>query len=249
MKKLIIANNKMNMVESEAKAYFTKLVAKANLKSADVVICPSFTNLPVANYLTKGSGIKLGAQNVSDEEFGAFTGEVNAEMLKSVGGEYVIVGHSERRNKFKETDKLINKKIKVSLKHGMKCIYCVGESLVEKNTMKTETTIKRQIEEGLKGLYENELESVIIAYEPVWAIGTGVVATPKDVELGATVIRNAIEALYSQKAAKNIQVVYGGSLNDKNFQNILSLKGIDGGLFGGISLNIDSFLHIINNVK
>lgn len=249
MKKLIIANNKMNMVEEEAKIYFTKLVAKANLNNVDVVICPSFTSLPVANFITKGSGIKLGAQNVSDEEFGAFTGEVNAEMLKSVGAEYVIVGHSERRSKFKENDKLINKKIKISLKHGMKCIYCVGESLVEKNTMKTEASIRRQIEEGLKGLYENELESVIIAYEPVWAIGTGITATPKDVELGAKVIRSAVENLYTEKAASNIKVVYGGSLNDKNFQNILGIKGIDGGLFGGISLNADSFLHIINNSK
>lgn len=249
MKKLIIANNKMNMVADEAKTYFTKLVAKASTVNADVVICPSFTSLPVANFITEGSEIKLGAQNVSDEELGAFTGEVNAEMLKSVGAEYVIVGHSERRNKFKETDKLINKKIKMSLKHGLKIIYCVGESLVEKNTMKTEATIRKQIEEGLKGLYENELESVVIAYEPVWAIGTGVTATPKDVELGATVIRNAIQNLYSDKAAKEIQVVYGGSLNDKNFQTILNIKGIDGGLFGGISLNVDSFLYIINNLK
>lgn len=249
MKKLIIANSKMNMVEGEAKAYFTKLVAKANLNNADVVICPTFTNLPIANFLTKESEIKLGGQNVSDEEFGAFTGEVNAEMLKSVGAEYVIVGHSERRNKFKETDRLCNKKIKVALKHGLKCIYCVGESLVEKNKQMTEAVIKKQIEDGLKGLYENELESVIIAYEPVWAIGTGVSATQKDIELGATVIRNAIAAVYSKKAGEEVQVLYGGSLNDKNFQTILSVKGIDGGLFGGISLNIDSFLHIINNVK
>lgn len=249
MKKLIIANNKMNMVADEAKTYFTKLVAKANTANADVVICPSFTSLPVANFITKGSDIKLGAQNVSDEEFGAFTGEINAEMLKSVGAEYVILGHSERRSKFKETDKLINKKIKMALKHGLKCIYCVGESLVEKNTMKTEASIRKQIEEGLKGLYQNELESVVIAYEPVWAIGTGVTATPKDVELGASVIRNAISHLYTEQAGENIQVVYGGSLNDKNFQNILNIKGIDGGLFGGISLNVDSFVYIINNLK
>ena len=249
MKKLIIANSKMNMVEDEAKIYFTKLVARANLNNAEVVICPSYTSLSVANFLTKGSGIKLGAQNVSEEEFGAFTGEVNAEMLKGVGAEYVIVGHSERRSKFKETDKLINKKIKMALKHRMKCIYCVGESLVEKNAGKTESTIKHQIEEGLKGLYQNELESVIIAYEPVWAIGTGVAATPKDIENGTAVIRSAIATIFNEEAAQTLKVVYGGSLNDKNFQSILSIKGVDGGLFGGISLNADSFLHIINNVK
>lgn len=249
MKKLIIANNKMNMIESEAKTYFTKLVAKASLVNADVVICPAFTSLSIANFIAQGSGIKLGGQNVSEEESGAFTGEINAEMLKGVGAEYVIVGHSERRNKFKENDKLINQKIKVSLKHGLKIIYCIGESLVEKNTLKTESCLRKQIEEGLKGLYENELESVIIAYEPVWAIGTGVTATPKDIEMAASVIRGAISNLYSAKAGKEIQVVYGGSLNDKNFQTILGIKGIDGGLFGGISLNVDAFTYIINNLK
>lgn len=249
MRKVIIANNKMNMVVEEAKSYFTKLVARANNNKVDVIICPSFTNLQVASFLAKGSMIKLGAQNVCDEENGPFTGEINAEMIKSVGAEYVIVGHSERRNKFKETDKLINKKIKVALKHGLKCIYCVGESLIEKNTMKTEQAIRKQIEEGLKGLYENELESVIIAYEPIWAIGTGITATPKDIETGASVIRKAIAESYSQKAGEETVVVYGGSLNEKNYQNILNTKGIDGGLFGGISLNVDAFVSIINNYK
>jgi len=249
MKKIIIANNKMNMVSEEAKIYFTKLVAKANNPKVDVVVCPSFTNLMIATYLTKGSMIKIGAQNVCDEENGAFTGEVSADMIKSTGAEYVIVGHSERRNKFKETDKLINKKIKTALKHRLKCIYCVGESLIEKNTMKTEYAIRKQIEEGLKGLYENELESVVIAYEPIWAIGTGISATPKDIEMGVNVIRKAVAESYSDKAGRTIQVVYGGSLNEKNYQNILNTKGIDGGLFGGISLNIDSFLSIINNLK
>lgn len=249
MKKIIIANNKMNMVSEEAKLYFTKLVARANNQKVDVVVCPSFTNLQIATFLTKGSLVKVGAQNVCDEENGAYTGEVSADMIKSVGAEYVIVGHSERRNKFKETDKLINKKIKIALKHGLKCIYCVGESLIEKNTMKTEQAIRKQIEEGLKGLYENELESVVIAYEPIWAIGTGITATPKDIEMGASVIRKAITESYSDKAGRTVQVVYGGSLNEKNYQNILNTKGIDGGLFGGISLNIDSFLSIINNFK
>lgn len=249
MKKLIIANNKMNMDMLEAKTYFTKVVAKAANPNAEVVICPAFTNIATASYIAKGSHVKIGGQNLSDEEIGSFTGEINAEMLKSAGAEYVIVGHSERRTKFKETDRLINKKIKVALKHRMKCIYCVGESLVEKNTMKTEQAIKKQIDEGLKGLYENELESVVIAYEPVWAIGTGVTATPKDIEIGANVIRKAIADSYSEKAANKIQVVYGGSLNEKNTQNILSTKGIDGGLFGGISLNADAFISIINNIK
>ena len=249
MKKLIIANNKMNMDMLEAKTYFTKVVAKAANNKAEVIICPAFTNIATASYIAKGSHVKIGGQNLSDEEIGAFTGEINAEMLKSAGAEYVIVGHSERRTKFKETDRLINKKIKVALKHRMKCIYCVGESLVEKNTMKTEQAIKKQIEDGLKGLYENELESVIIAYEPIWAIGTGVTATPKDIEMGASVIRKAISQAYSEKAATKIQVVYGGSLNEKNAQSILSTKGIDGGLFGGISLNADAFISIINNVK
>ena len=249
MKKLIVANFKMNQNIEEAKAYFTKFVSLFNGERADVIICPPYISLPLASFFTRGSKIKLGAQNVSDEEQGAFTGEISADMIKAVGGEYVIIGHSERRNKFKESDKLINKKIKTSLKNGLKGILCVGESGLDKNAGKTGEVIRKQLEEDLKGLYENELESVIIAYEPIWAIGTGNNATVKDVEFVAKIIRKVILENFSEKASRDIQLLYGGSLNEKNYQALLSATGIDGGLFGGVSLKVDAFLNIANSVK
>ena len=249
MKKLIIGNFKMNQTPEESKAYFTKFVAGFNGNRADVVLCPSYLSLPVATLLAKGSPVKLGAQNVSDEEEGSFTGEASAQMLKNLRSEYVIVGHSDRRNKFKESDRLVNKKIKTALKNGLKCVLCVGESLADRNTGKTFDVIRHQIEEGVRGLYENELESVIIAYEPIWAIGTGQNASVKDVENAAKVIRKVIFESYSEKASRDIQVIYGGSLNEKNVGALLNCAGIDGGLFGRISLNVNLFLDIANNLK
>ena len=249
MKKLIVANFKMNQNPSETKQYLTKFVAGFNGNRADVVICPSFVSLPVATFLASGSLVRLGAQNVSDEEEGSYTGEVSAQMLKDLGVEYVIIGHSDRRDKFKESDRLINKKIKTALKNGLKCIVCVGESLADRNTGKTFDVIRHQIEECVKGLYENELESVIIAYEPIWAIGTGQNASVKDVENAAKVIRKVIYESYSEKASRDIQVLYGGSLNEKNVGALLNCSGIDGGLFGKISLNVNQFLDIANNLK
>lgn len=249
MKKLLIANFKMNEAPSETKLYFTKFVAGFSGERADVIICPSYVSLPLASFITAGSPVKLGAQNVSDEDAGAFTGEVSAKMLKSVGAEYVIIGHSERRNKFKESDKLINKKIKTSLKAGLKCILCVGESSVDKNVGKSQEVIRKQLEEGLRGLYENELESVIIAYEPTWAIGTGNNASVKEVEQAAKIIRKVVFENFSEKASRDIQVVYGGSLSERNASALLNTPGIDGGLFGGISLNVSAFLSIANSIK
>ena len=249
MKKLIVANFKMNQTQSEAKAYFTKFVADFKGTRADVIFCPPYISLPIANFLLSGTGISLGAQNLNEEESGAFTGEVSAQMLKDVGVEYVIAGHSERRGKYKESDKLINKKIKTALKNGLKCIFCIGESVIDKNTGKTCEVLRKQLEEGLKGLYENELEGVIIAYEPIWAIGTGNNASVKDVEMVAKVIRKFICENFSEKASRDIQILYGGSLNEKNYQTLLSCSGIDGELFGGVSLNVNAFLNIANGVK
>ncbi len=249
MKKLIVANFKMNQNLNEAKQYFTKFVANFKGERANVIFCPPFVSLSLANYFLQGTPIKLGAQNVNEEEAGAYTGEISANMLKSVGAEYVIIGHSERRNKFKESDKLINKKIKTSLKNGLKCILCVGESAIDKNSGKTSEIIRKQLEEDLKGLYENELESVIIAYEPIWAIGTGNNASVKDVEMVAKIIRKVIYENFSEKASRDIQLLYGGSLNEKNYQALLGSNGIDGGLFGGVSLKVDSFLNIANSVR
>lgn len=249
MKKLIVANFKMNEQPNEVKQYFIKFVSQFTGVRADVVICPTYVNIPFAHFLTEGSPVKIGAQNVSDEEQGAFTGEVSAKMLKAYGVEYVLIGHSDRRIKFKESDKLINKKIKTALKNGLKCIVCVGESLADRNTEQTYEVIRKQLEEDLRGLYENELESVIIAYEPVWAIGTGNNASVKDVENAAKVIRKVILENFSEKASRDIQVLYGGSINEKNYSPLLNSAGIDGGLIGGLSLNVNAFLNIVNSVK
>ncbi len=249
MKKLLVGNFKMNQTPSQTKQYLIKFVAGFNGNRADVVLCPSFVSLPISSYLTKGTLVRIGAQNVSDEEEGAYTGEVSAQMLKDIGVEYVIIGHSDRRLKYKESDKLINKKIKTALKNGLKCIVCVGESLADRNTGKTFDVIRHQIEECVRGLYENELESVIIAYEPIWAIGTGQNASVKDVENAAKVVRKVIYESYSEKASRDIQVLYGGSLNEKNVGALLNCAGIDGGLFGKLSLNVNQFLDIANNIK
>lgn len=249
MKKLIIANLKMNQNATQAKLYFTKLAAGFFGTRCDLVVCPSFISLPIASYLTAGTLIKLGAQDVSDEDAGAHTGEICASMIKDIGAEYVIVGHSERRTKFKESDKLINKKIKAALKNRLKCVLCVGENLADRNSGKTYDVLKKQLEEGLRGLYENELESVVVAYEPVWAIGTGNNASVKDVELASKQIRKVIFENFSEKASRDIQVVYGGSLNDKNCGTLLNASGIDGGLFGSASIDADAFLTMINSIK
>lgn len=249
MKKIIIANFKMNQTPAQTKEYLVKFISRFANDNIQPIICPPFTSLGIAQFITECSPIKLGAQNVGDEERGSQTGEVSAEMVRVSGAEYVIVGHSERRVKFKENNSVINKKIKNSLKQGLKCILCVGESLAEKTALKTNEVLKKQVNECIKGLYENELESLIIAYEPVWAIGTGHTATIKDVENAVKVIRKEIEDLYSEKAGRDLTVVYGGSLNSINAQRLMQAKGVDGELFGGASLDVDVFLEICNKIR
>lgn len=240
--KKIIANFKMNMNGQEVKDYLTKLLAKVNGKN-EVVVCPPYTSLSIANFLLEGSLIELGAQNICDEEEGKCTGEISGRMVKDCGASYVIVGHSERRAKFKENGRTINKKIKSALKNRLKVILCVGEQLAEKNMGKTKEVIKTQIEEAFKGLYENELENITIAYEPIWAIGTGNTPQSKDIEAIAKYIRQVICDDFSPKAEK-IAVVYGGSVDTKNCSTFAKIKGINGLLVGGASLNVDSFAQI-----
>ena len=247
MKKIIIANFKMNQTVEETKAYFTKFLSKFDNNNVQVVICPPFTSLSVASFFTSSTDIKLGGQNVASED--NLTGEISAKMLKGANAEYVILGHTERREKFKETNSLINKKIKASLKQGLKCIVCVGETYAEKNTHRTAEIVKRQIEECTKGLYENELESLVIAYEPFWAVGKNCSATVKEIEEGAKIIRKAINDNYSEKASRDLLVVYGGGLNTLNASKLLSAKGIDGGMFGASALDADSFVSMINKIK
>ena len=247
MKKIIVANFKMNQTQSESKQYFTKFLCKFDNSSIMPILCTPFTSLSVASFFTSNTEIKLGAQNVACED--NVTGEVSAKMLKEAGVEYTLVGHIDRREKFKETNALVNKKIKESLKQGIKCIVCVGETFAEKNSNRTAEILKRQIEECLKGLYENELERLIISYEPFWAVGKDTTATIKEIENGAKIIRKTINDLYSEKASRDILVIYGGGLTPLNAVKLLSAKGIDGGMFGSSALDADSFVSMLNRIK
>lgn len=241
MKKLIIGNFKMNSKPSEFKTYAMALVTKTKGSKNNIVVCPPFTHLAVAKEILSGSKIEFGAQNISDEEKGAYTGEISANMIKDLGANYVILGHSERRSKFKESDKLINKKIKTALANGLKVVLCLGESLQTRTAKQQYNFVKKQLDDNLKGIYENELESVVIAYEPIWAIGTGKTPTSKDIEKMTETIRKEVAYLYSEKAGKNVAVVYGGSVNLNNYKKILSIGNIDGVLVGGACLDVDNF--------
>lgn len=239
MKKIIISNLKMNTVPSDMKSYSMQLATKTAGSKNRIIVCMPFTHFHTAKQFLDGSKIEIGAQNVSDEEAGKNTGEISASMLKDSGVSYVIVGHSERRSKFKETDRLINKKLKMALSQGLKVILCVGEDRVTRENKGACQFVKKQLDDVLKGIYENELESVIIAYEPIWAIGTGKTATLKDIEKMVGVIRKEIAYLYNDKT--QISVVYGGSIDIKNYKKIISLPCLDGALVGGASLDVDNF--------
>ncbi len=241
MKKLIIGNFKMNTTPSEFKSYAMTLATKVKGAKNTVVVCPPFTHLSVAREILGGSKVFYGAQNISAEENGAFTGEISAKMIKDLGATYVILGHSERRGQFKENDKLVNKKIKTALANGLKVILCVGESLQTRESKQAQNFVRKQLDDDLKGIYENELESVVIAYEPIWAIGTGKTATNSDITKMAEIIRKEIELQFSPKAAQNITIVYGGSIGLKNYKKILSNAAINGALIGGTSLDVDAF--------
>jgi triosephosphate isomerase (TIM) len=250
-KKIIAGNWKMyNDLDATAKLIneLKDGVSKSDLK-ADVIVCPPFTSLSLASSLLKDSTIKLGAQNMHFEDQGAFTGEISAAMLKSAGCEYVIIGHSERRTIFKETDEVINKKIKKALSVGLLPIFCIGETLEEREKEITNDILKNQVEKGLLGISEQELERIIIAYEPVWAIGTGKTASPEQAQDAHKFIRSLIKNNYSSGAADNVIIQYGGSVKPDNAAELLNQNDIDGALVGGACLKADSFLAIIKAAK
>lgn len=244
--KTIIANIKMNMKGDEFKDYLMKLLTRVSGKN-QVIICPPFTYLSLAKFMMEGKPVELGAQNLCDEEEGKCTGEVSGSMIKDCGANYVIVGHSERRAKFRENGKSINKKIKIALKNGLKVILCVGESQTDKNLGKTKEIIKTEIKEAFKGLYENELDNIVIAYEPVWAIGSGKTPTAKEIEGVVSYIRRVVCEDFSPKSEK-IEILYGGSVDNKNCSSFAKIKGINGFLVGGASLDADVFSQIIKSV-
>lgn len=247
-KKLIAGNWKMNLNIEQSQQLTSSLLEKLSddiFKKADVVICPPFTSLFSVYDLIKNSNIKLGAQNIHYKDEGAYTGEISASMIKSAGCEFVILGHSERRQYFYETDETVNLKIKKALEFSITPIVCVGETLQQRESVIHENVVENQVINCLKDISSEQLENVIIAYEPVWAIGTGHTATPEQANSMHKKIRNVIENLYSSTSADSIKILYGGSVNEKNSKDLFSQSDIDGGLIGGASLKPDSFTAII----
>ena len=248
MRKTVIAGNwKMNndLKESEKLIVELKNLLQNEKPNCDVIVCPPYTSLSEAYKLLKGSQIKLGAQNMHFEENGAFTGEVSASMLKSVGCEYVILGHSERRHIFGESNEMINKKIKKALSAGLKPIFCVGELLEERERGTTNDVVKKQILKGLAEISADEMKNIIVAYEPVWAIGTGKTASPAQAQEVHEFIRDLVEITYSLEVANDLVIQYGGSVKPDNAKELISQKDIDGALVGGACLKADSFMGII----
>lgn len=248
-KKIVAGNWKMNNDLSQSVNLISEIknaVAGKEL-NAEIIICPPFTSLETASALVKDTNVKLGAQNMYFEESGAYTGEISASMLKSVGCEYVILGHSERRAIFGESDEVINKKIKKTLASGLKPIFCIGETLEERESGVTNKIVERQVRNGLAGISAEELELIIVAYEPVWAIGTGKTATPEQAQEVHKFIRNLIKELYSANSAENLTIQYGGSVKGDNAKSLLSQPDIDGALVGGACLNANSFFDIIKS--
>ena len=218
-----------------------------DMEEVEVVLCPPFTSLSEVSEVITDTNIKLGAQDVYWEKEGAFTGEISAPMLKAAGCEYCIVGHSERRQFFGETNETVNKKAKALLKEGIKPIVCVGEKLEERKTGKTFDVIKDHVENSLKGLTKEEMSSVVIAYEPVWAIGTGVNATKEQAEEAQKYIRGLLKKIFGQDTADSVRIQYGGSVKPDNIRELICEPDVDGALVGGASLKADLFLEIVKN--
>ncbi|MBS9784486.1 MAG: triose-phosphate isomerase [Oceanivirga sp.] len=250
MRKTIIAGNwKMNKTVSETKAFFNELLPLVKDINANVIIGVPHTSLQVASELTKGSIVKIAAQNMNANLSGAYTGEISPLMLKDLGVEYVILGHSERREYYKECDKIVNEKVKSAIDNGLTAILCIGEKLEERENGLTNEVVKTQLVNGLLGVCEKGIKSVIIAYEPVWAIGTGKTATPEMAQEVHAFIRQLLTDLYSKKIAEEITVQYGGSMKPENVVALLEQKDIDGGLIGGASLDPSSFIKLIEAGK
>ena len=247
MRKVIVAGNwKMNKTVKEAAQFFNELKPLvADVKNAGIIIGAPFTALETATRETAGSNIKIAAENMNAKESGAYTGEVSPLMLKDLGVEYVILGHSERREYYHETDEIINEKVKSALAHDLKPILCIGEKLEEREAGTTNDVVKTQITGGLKDVTAAEMANVVLAYEPVWAIGTGKTATPEQAQEVHAFIRGLLTDLYGKEVAENVTVQYGGSMNDANAADLIAQTDIDGGLVGGASLIPEKFAVII----
>lgn len=246
LRKTVIAGNwKMNNTRVETKQLISELIPLVKDATCEVIIGVPFTNLETAVNMTKGTNIKVAAQNCHWAEKGAFTGEISAKMLKEIGAEYVILGHSERRQYFGDTSVTVNNRLKAAIGEGLKPILCVGESLEDRESEITENVIGIQTKIGLSGVSKNEMRNIIIAYEPVWAIGTGKTATSQQANETINFIRNVISSLYDEETGSKTTIQYGGSMNAGNAADLLSKEDIDGGLIGGASLKAEDFSKIV----
>ncbi len=250
MRKLIIAGNwKMNAGTAQSATDLAKDLVQehGNTEAVDVVLCPPFTTLREVNNVIQGSKITLGAQNMYPKDNGAFTGEISPDDLLDCGCHYVILGHSERRTIFKETNEFINQKVKFALEKKLIPIMCIGETEEEREANKTESVVENHLRGGLAGLSPQQVKSMIIAYEPVWAIGTGKTATPEDAQAVHAFARELLAKMYDDTTAQTVRIQYGGSVKPENAGDLLTQKDIDGALVGGASLKKDSFSGIINH--
>jgi triosephosphate isomerase (TIM) len=245
-KKLIAGNWKMNKTSADGVALARDIVTAIGKQAdVDVVVCPPFTAIEAVGKMLEGSNVKLGAQNMHYEASGAFTGEISAPMLRAIFATHVILGHSERRTLFGETDELINKKVLAALKNQLRPIFCVGETLAERESGATLKVVQTQVERGLEGVSKDFIPGVIIAYEPVWAIGTGKVATTEQAQEVHAFIRGLLAKLFTDSVGQKVRILYGGSMKPANAPELLAQKDIDGGLIGGASLEARSFVELV----
>ncbi len=250
MRKYVIAGNwKMNNTPAQAEALINEMKPLVADASCDVVLCVPFVDITAAVNAAKGSNIKIGAENIHWAESGAFTGEISGDMLKAAGAEYVVIGHSERRQYFGETDDTVNARLKAALAHDLTPIVCVGETLEQREKNITVETVAIQTKIAFKDISAEDAKKSIIAYEPVWAIGTGVVATDEQAEEVNAAIREVVRGIYGDEVADEMVIQYGGSMNAKNAAGLLAKENIDGGLIGGASLKAADFAVIVNAAK
>ena len=247
-RRTVIAGNwKMNFTPAEATAFINEIKPiVAGKDNCDIIFCAPYVTIAAAQEAAKGSNIKIGAENVHFAEKGAYTGEVSAKMLTACGVEYVIIGHSERRQYFGETDETVNLRTKAALAAGMKVILCLGEVKEQRLSGITDEVVAMQTKLDLQGVSAEELKNVIIAYEPVWAIGTGLTATPEQAEETCGTIRKVLASMYGEDVAETVTIQYGGSMNEKNAAELLAKPNVDGGLIGGASLVAEKFTAIVD---
>ena len=247
MRKNIVAGNwKMHKTHSETIALIEEIVLKKQNTSTEIIVAPTFVNLQTAVTISEGNNITVAAQNMHQAEGGAFTGEISASMLTNIGVNTVILGHSERRAYFHETDALLASKVDTALKHSMRVIFCFGEELKDRQMNNHFNVVEYQLRDALFHLQKSDWSNIILAYEPVWAIGTGETASPEQAQEMHAFIRSLIEKVYGNDVAENVSILYGGSVKPENAKEIFSKKDVDGGLIGGAALKADDFLAIVN---